>query len=144
MLLRKKRPVLTRDQSLSAIPVRNQQIEEIRGEDGEVVLRVPRRKSWWVSIVTAVFYVPDSKKVGLDELGSYVWNMLDGHTTVREIIDRFSEKYRLSRKEADVSVVEYLRQLARKGYIGLAVPEDALEGTGVSKAGKKSKKKSER
>ena len=43
--------------------------------------------------------------------------------TVRDIIQAMSTRYKLHRKEAEVSVVTYLRQLARKGLIGIAVPK---------------------
>ena len=58
----------------------------------------------------------------LDEIGSFVWRLCDGNHSVREIIRALAARYKLHRKEAEVSVVAYLRTLAKRRLIAVAVP----------------------
>lgn len=123
-LLLKNKTSLSREQSLKAIPIRNEKIlAELDEDTGEMLLLIPRRDDRWVRLLARVFYVPPHKKVSLDELGTTVWNLCDGKNSVREIVGQFAEKYKLSRKEAEVSLTEFLRQMARKRLIGLVISE---------------------
>ena len=56
-VFRRQKP-LTRDQSLSSVPVRNEAIEVERADDGNVRLVIPRREDWWVRATDRLFYVP--------------------------------------------------------------------------------------
>jgi hypothetical protein len=118
-------PPLSREQSLGSVPLRNAAVEAERTDDGEVRLAVPRRDACWVRVLARVLYVPKSRRVTLDELGSYVWDLCDGQHSVRQIIHALSERYRLHRKEAEVSVVAYLRLLTKRDLIGIAVLREA-------------------
>jgi hypothetical protein len=122
-LLRRQKP-LSREKSLSSIPVRNQAIEEERADDGNVRLVIPRREDWWVRAAARFFYVPQRRRVTLDEIGSFVWELCDGEHDVRQIIRALAERYKLHRKEAEVSVVAYLRTLAKRRFIAVAVLKD--------------------
>ena len=122
MMFRKK-PQLTREQSLSAIPIQNQAVEVSRDDTGLISISIPRREAWWVSLLAKVFFVPEEKRVGLDEIGSYVWELCDGKNDVRSIIGQFQKKYRLNRKEAELSMLNYFKMLAKKKLIGLMIKE---------------------
>ncbi|HPD15203.1 MAG TPA: PqqD family protein [Planctomycetota bacterium] len=117
---RRQQP-LSREQSLASVPVRNAAIEEERTDEGEVRLVIPLRAPRWAWPLSRLFYVPKTRRVVLDEIGAYVWSLCDGERSVREIIQALSRRYKLHRKEAEVSVVAYLRQLARRGLLGIAV-----------------------
>lgn len=122
MLFRKKQPPLTREQSLRCVPIKNQLVEEARGDSGEVTLYLPRRDVWWVNALAKVFYIPKrGRGVVLDELGTRVWDMLDGQATVKQVIEQFASRYRLSKREAELSIVAHLKNLAKRGLIGIAV-----------------------
>jgi len=128
MWFRKKQPVLSREQSMASMPIRNPMLKVETEDDGMVHLSIPRKDAWWIKLLSRVFYVPKRRKLALDELGSYVWGLCDGETTVRSLIDKFCKKYKLNRKEAEVSMVTYLKQLAKKGLIGIQVPKDVESG----------------
>jgi hypothetical protein len=68
-----------------------------------------------------------TKKLQLDELGTQVWNLIYGSTTAQSVIQRFAEDYQLHLKEAEVSVSRFLRELGRRGIIGL---HDLNDGPG--------------
>lgn len=112
---------LSREQSLASVPLRNQAVEAEQTDDGTIRLVIPLRPAWWARWISRVAYVPKTRRIVLDEIGSYVWELCDGKRSVREIIGALSARYKLHRKEAEVSVVAYLRQLARRGLIGIAV-----------------------
>ncbi len=115
---------LDRQTSLRAKPVLNRLVKVEREEGGNVVLLVPRPDNWWVRWVTRRFKLPAYKRVALDELGSFVIEHCDGEHTVRDVVDKFSKEYRLNRREAEVSMNTFLRDLARRSIIGLVI-EDA-------------------
>jgi hypothetical protein len=113
---------LTRQQSMSAVPVLNQLVTYERRADGRLVLHVPRKRTSTVRLVARLFRLPPYKQIELDELGSYAVELCDGHNTVSQIVDRFAGKFQLNRREAEVSMVSYLETLAKRGIIGFAVP----------------------
>ena len=57
----------------------------------------------------------------LDEVGTEVWQMCDGHTSVATMIDRLRDRYKLDRKEAEVSLLSYLKTLGQKRFVGFLV-----------------------
>jgi len=127
-LLSRKRRHLSREQSLAAVPVRNQAIEwdEVDGETGpEALLTVPPPQGKWIPVLRPLLVLPkEPRKVQLDSLGSEVWRLCDGERTVNGICDELCARYRLSHREAMLSLTTYLRQLGKRGLIGFAVPTD--------------------
>ena len=123
-MLGRRQSNLTREQSLAAVPVRNAAVRDERGDDGKIVLRVPVKRTGVWKALGRVLNVPEAdRRVELDELGTFVWELCDGKTDVRAIIERFSRRFKLNRKEAEVSMVAYLRTLARRRLVGIMVAE---------------------
>ena len=118
---RKSAPRITREQVMNTRPVRNPSIEVTRDARDEVSLRLPRRRVWWINLLARLGGIPAYRLLTLDRVGSSVWELCDGEHTVKELIARLAEEHKLSRKEAELSMVTYLRQLAERGVIVLAV-----------------------
>jgi hypothetical protein len=59
------------------------------------------------------------RKLQLDILGTGVWELVNGKSTVMEIIVSFAGHHQLYHKEAEVSVIQFLRELGRRGIIGM-------------------------
>lgn len=114
---------LRRDDILDAIPLRNATIKWEQDDAGEVSIVIPQKDKLWVKIVTKVFMVPEKRVVVLDEIGSYVWLQCDGENTIRDIMNSLTGKYRLTRKEAEVSLITYMRNLGKRGMLGFAVED---------------------
>ena len=55
------------------------------------------------------------KKIELDELGTEVWDLLDGRRSVRHLIKSFAGTHQLEPREAEVSVTQFIRELGRRG-----------------------------
>jgi Coenzyme PQQ synthesis protein D (PqqD) len=116
---RKFVPKITRQEILSAVPVRNTLIEWETNEHDEVVLKVPRRRDRVGRLLHRVFVAPPFKQVVLDEVGSDVWQLCTGENSVDAIVKTLAKKYKLSRREVELSLASYLRTLAQRGFIGL-------------------------
>jgi len=118
-MLFSKKPNLTREDSLAARPLRNSaaRIEPAAGGARVTIpLTSPRWGRW-------LFRYPAgaTKTFELDSVGSFVWDCCDGRTTVKQIIRRLANEYNLNLREAEVSTLAFLKMLASKGLIGLAM-----------------------
>lgn len=82
-------------------------------------------KPWFAGILAKMRKAPEShrvRKLQLDILGTGVWDLVNGKSTVMEIITIFAGLHQLYRKEAEVSVIQFLRELGRRGIIGMKQP----------------------
>ncbi len=116
-------PQLDRDRSLRSKPFVNQLVKLEDAGDGKLLIAIPRKKTPTVKAISKFFKLPPYKTIELDELGSYTLSECSGENTVADMIERFGKKYRLNRREAEVSILTFLQMLAKRGIIGIAVPE---------------------
>ena len=113
----------TRSEAFKFTPVKSTRIQESRLETGVILLTYPVDIKPWVDRIAKRFGKKESKpiekKLQLDELGTAVWGQINGERPVRQVIQWFAKKYQLHTKEAEVSVTRFLRELGRRGIIGL-------------------------
>jgi hypothetical protein len=116
---------ISREQSLEAVPVVNPSVRAVKSSAGLITLEIPRREDRLGRILITVCRVsPDvTKKIKLDDIGTFVWEMCDGKATIRVMIERLREQYRLEWKEAEVALVAFMRQLMRKRLVALLVEQ---------------------
>lgn len=117
----KRKPKLSKPEALDAVPVRNPLCKEEETAGGGLLVLVPVRESGWARLMKRLTYVPRYRKIELDEIGAFVWKQCDGRTNVRVLIDRLCKRFKLSYREGEVSLTQYLRTLAKRNLIGLAV-----------------------
>ncbi|MFH1292841.1 MAG: PqqD family protein [Pseudomonadota bacterium] len=114
---------LTRGEALIYKPIKNLKIKEARLETGEVLLTYPTKMRPWIADLIRKFggavNEVQPKKLQLDELGTAVWDLMDGRRSVLQIIKGFAKKYDLQTREAEVAVTQFLRMLGKRGIIGL-------------------------
>ena len=119
----KKKPLISRAEALESKPVKNSDIQENHLETGEVLLTYPMRVRPWAAALTRRFTgsagLVQEKKLQLDKLGTAVWGLIDGERSVKQLIKRFSDQHQLHRREAEVAVTQFLRELGKRGLIGL-------------------------
>ena len=100
-----------------------EQVNEERLESGCIILSFPVvMRPWFVKVVRRLGGPEESARIRqlqLDELGTAVWDLLDGKRTVRHVISKFAKAYQLHPREAEVSVTQFLRDLGKRGIIGL-------------------------
>ena len=117
---RKKPPALDRETSLRGIPVLNPSVELNPREDGNITLRVKIRRKQG-SLASRFLPPVFERNVELDELGSFVVRQIDGQADTRHIIQSFARHYALNRREAELSCVKFLRSLAERRVIAIAI-----------------------
>jgi len=126
-LISKKQPQLTKDDLLASRPVLNQAVKWYLTEEQVIQIDIPRRETWWVNLLSKVIYTPEKRTIALDEVGTSVWKMIEEHKTVSTMIKELAKQFKLNRREAEASLVAYLRTLAKKKLVGFEVPRSRLE-----------------
>ena len=125
--LKKRPPNLGRENVVQSIPLRNTVIKWEMDDKNEVSLVIPQKDKLWVKITSKIFMIPDKRVVVLDDVGSFVWTLCDGKNSIEHIVRRLCNKYNLTRKEAEVSLLTYMRQLGKRGFVGFAVSKEQYE-----------------
>jgi|SRR5579883_1140020 len=116
----------TPKQVMTLRPVRNPAVRwERAGEDSLVVISfTPKTFGGRTRLIDRLFGIPSEKKIELtDELSSSVWEMCDGQHTVGQIAAFLAEKYKLGRRQADVSVLAFLKTLQSKRLVGVPIDQ---------------------
>lgn len=118
-----RQPQLSRAAALECCPAKSANITEERLESGEVILEYPLAVRPWLAALARRLGGPSgttqTKKVQLDAMGTAVWDLVDGNRSVRRIISIFAKRHRLDNKEAEVSVTGFIRELGKRGLVGL-------------------------
>ena len=122
----KRQPKISREAMFNSKPTRNSQLEWKTNKDDEVTITLKRADTTKVKILSKIFWVPEKRTLVLDEIGSQVWEMCDGRTTVGAMIKRLCETHKLNAKEAEISLLSYLRTLGRKNLLGFLVEKSDL------------------
>ena len=114
---------LPRSEMLALRPLRTASVAwEAKAEDSEtpgVQLTVPRRDDKMGQILSRLFQIPSTKTIELDEFGAAVWEKCDGKHSVEQLVTFTAGAYKLNRRQAEVSVVSFMRMLAQRRLIGL-------------------------
>lgn len=106
-----------------AKPTRNPDVEEAESE-GIVTLKGPAElRGILGKLVARASSAPITKQYELEEIGSFVWSLIDGRRTVDSISKNLQTKYKMNRAEADASLEAFLKMLAERGLITLWVKE---------------------
>ena len=111
-------------------PARNEVLKWEKNEAGEARITVVRQDNWKTRLLSKVFYIPRERTITLDEVGTEVWQMCNGRTSVAQMIQSLRDKYQLDRKEAEVSLLSYLKTLGQKRFIGFVLERDEGGGEG--------------
>jgi len=127
---RKSRPELTREQAMSARPIRNPSLKWRENDDGEAVIVLPRRTDWVGKALAWMFFVPEARPIALDDVGTFVWQNCDGGQAVSKLIDLLCAEYQLGKREAELSLTEFLKMLGKRGMIGFLIPKEVAAELG--------------
>ena len=95
-------------------------------EDGNIMLEYPLPlKPFFKAILQKFSKKPiptPTKKLQLDEMGSQVWTMIDGKRNTKRLIKDFAKNHNITLQEAETSVTAFLRELGKRGLIGIEQP----------------------
>lgn len=101
---------------LDFIPMKSEKIQYKEEEDGNIQLIVPRT-SFFDKIAIKLFFAPDKFKIDLDDMGSFIWNSIDGKRNVYEIGKLVKEKFGEDAEPLYERLVEYLNILRNNKFI---------------------------
>lgn len=127
--------VVTKDEFKKLRPVISPYVHQKKKTDKDLLLKVDVREIKKRSIIKRIFPTPDSRKILLDRLGMDVFLLCDGKHKVKDIINNFQEKYRLTPIETETAVQNYLMSLTERHLVGFLVPNELakknqlIEGT---------------
>jgi len=123
---------LSRAEALACRPVRNREVREEKLESGDLLLTFPLLVRPWLAGLAKAVGLQDrqvlTRKLQLDEMGSLTWTLMDGERSLADLVEIVSRKYRLQRRETEVAITTFLRELGRRGLIGFRLPREALKG----------------
>ena len=117
---------LSRTESLACIPRQNDEVEWKELDNGDVIFTYAIPLNRFFTALHQKFSknqaeIP-TKKLQLDQMGSFVWNLIDGKNTVKDIIKRFAQDYRVTSQEAETAVASFLKSLGQRGFIAMYDP----------------------
>lgn len=120
--LRFKKNTATRSEIRRARPIRNPAIRFEPSEDGGMLLFVPVAQRGLLGRTVGKF-IPDDKQVELEPVGAFVWNLCDGKRSVKSIVDALQKEYKITKVEAEASLLAFLESLLKRKYIALEMPK---------------------
>ena len=107
-------------QTLSAIPHANRSMQLQRRGNGTALATIPLRKpAYLIRPLTWILPFSSVRRVELDRLGLSVFDLCDGLRTVEAIIEEFAIRHKLSFREAQLPVMQFLRELTNRGIVAI-------------------------
>lgn len=76
--------------ALDMIPIRRPHVKW--DHEGNLIKLKIYRNHWYDKILHRVFKTPLEITIDLDEIGSTVWQLIDGETTIRQIGEKLQEQ----------------------------------------------------
>lgn len=113
-------PQIDRQAVLTLRPGRNSLLTWEKRETGETILTVPQNQKAGLParLMARWLRAPAERRIELDEVGGYVWDLCDGSHTIESIVQKTGRHYKLNRREAEVSVTMFLQMLHERNFIG--------------------------
>ncbi len=109
---------------LAAILTRNKLVQESKRTAESLRLTAPLREN----LLKRFFNSRASEKhFEIDALGIDIWDRIDDRRSIQMIIEAFARQHRLNLREAEVSVLAFLKILTQRNLIAIIAPPDKNE-----------------
>ena len=103
---------------LAATPYANESMQVERRRGGGLMATIPlRRPGYMVPPISWILPFSSRRRVELDAVGAVVLDMCDGRRTVETIIEKFAADHKLSFRESQISVTQFLQLLTQRGLV---------------------------
>lgn len=103
---------------LDYIPVHNEKYRFETGENNEITLFVENRGAF-NRIAQLLFKKPKISQIHFDEMGSFIWPLMDGKRTVYDIACLVKEKFGEKAEPLYNRLVMYIRTLESYDFINI-------------------------
>lgn len=113
---------LSRKEALQCIPLQNPGAEEEENQEGLLLTYPVEVKPFFHTLVKRVTGKDTSnirRKIQLDQMGSSVWQLIDGQRSVRDIATHFQRQHQLDNRESEISVTSFLKELGKRGLVAM-------------------------
>ena len=116
---RHQQPAVDRREALLSIPALVPGVTLEEGDDGRITAVVTSRRpdGFWARFMSRTM----TRRVRLDEIGTYVIRQIDGIRTVKELVAAFASQYRVNRREAELCMADFLKSLAQRNIIAIGI-----------------------
>lgn len=101
---------------LDFIPVYNEQFPWKQDEKGNIIIFV-ENKGLFNRIAQKVFGKPKVSQVHLEEMGNFIWPLIDGKTSVFEIAEQVGKEFGEKANPLYERLAAYMRTLESYGFI---------------------------
>lgn len=119
---------------LDLIPVRAQGLEWTRDDEGIVVLEV-ENTGVFNRIAQKCFKRPKVTKVHMEAFGSFLWPLIDGERTVKELADLLKERFGEEAEPLYPRVAKYMQIMESYHFISLSEGQTVAAGEGERNEG---------
>ena len=107
---------------LAAVPHVNTKADIMEVREGVIVSVPVRRPRWLIPPISWVLPWSSHRRVQLDGAGTAVLQLCDGRRNVEQVIETFAREHKLSFRESQLAVTQFLRELLRRGIVALVGP----------------------
>jgi len=112
---------------LDLIPARARELAWERDDEGIVVLEVENTGVFnWIA--QKVFKRPKVTKVHMERFGSFLWPLIDGERTVKELADLLKERFGEEAEPLYPRVAKYMQIMESYHFISLSESQTAEAG----------------
>ena len=106
------------DNYLDYVPQKSQNFKWVNKEDGIVQIIVDRN-SLFEKIVRKLFFTPESYKVDLDRIGSFIWLQIDGEKDLYDIGELLKSEFGDDIEPLYKRLIQYINILKNNKFIEL-------------------------
>ena len=106
---------------LESVPILNESALIKRGSRGGALVEIPlKRPKYMIPPLSWVLPFSRMRRVKLDVLGVAMLDICDGRRTVEGVIEKFAMDNKLTFREAQLPVMEFLKNLSERGVLVIA------------------------
>jgi hypothetical protein len=123
--------VVTKEEFLRLRPIMSPFVEQKKKTDEFLLLKLDISMYKKRSIKGRLLPTPDYKRIQLDTLGMDIFLLCDGKNRIKDIMNAFQDKYKMTETETQLSVQKFIISLTDRHLIGYIIPKDIAEARGV-------------
>ena len=121
---------LTAEDFLRAVPHRNETVSITDARDGGALVKIPMsRPRWLVPPLSWVLPFSPQRQVRLDAVGFSVMKLCDGNKNVETIVEEFAAANKLSFRESQLPVTQFLQQMTERGLVAIVGGQQKAQKT---------------
>lgn len=103
---------------LEFVPSHNPLIESVTDESGNVTI-LQENKGFFCFVTQKLFHKPKVSQIHLDEMGNFIWPLIDGNRSIMEISRLVKDHFGERAEPLYSRLVTYIDTLERYGFIVL-------------------------